>query len=336
VLENFAGGPAAFASVANNGTLAYFSGGSAPGTTLRWVERSGAVQALPGPAHIFGDLKLSPDGKTAAASIVDLEKLGADLWLYELDGERLTRLTYDGVNVAPTWTPDGRRLIFAHAKSFNTADAEIRAVDVDSSALPVTLAALPGGGNVQPTSISPDGKTLIGAQAHGGGSNDVWTMQLFDASSDVGGNSGPTLTPLLDTSFDERDAVLSPDGRFLAYTSNESGRDEVYVIPYPGRGRTQVSSGGGKLPRWNPSGRELFFVNGVQLLAVDVDTAGTFRRLTPKVLFEAPELANPSSSMYSVAPDGSRFLMVSDSGQAVELRVVLNWFEELKRLAPAH
>jgi Tol biopolymer transport system component len=145
---------------------------------------------------------------------------------------------------------------------------------------------------------------------------------------------------LLATDFNERDPELSPDGRFLAYTSNESGRDEVYVVPYPGPGgKTQVSVAGGRLPRWNPNGRELFYVSGADFMAVAVETGTGFRRLTPEVLFSSSQLVvNGGLEAYAVAgPDGERLLMAipgTPGAQPVEIRVVVNWFEELRALAP--
>jgi hypothetical protein len=113
----------------------------------------------------------------------------------------------------------------------------------------------------------------------------------------------------------------------------------VYVVPYPGPGgKTQVSTDGGRLPRWNPNGRELFYVNGTRLMAVDVETSPVFRRLTPKALFEAPALGVATSAFYAVAPDGARFLIPAlgetDVDAPFELRIVVNWFEELRELAP--
>ena len=338
VLEGIARvGPIAFASVSDNGTLVYTAGGDFElGMRLQWADRAGTVQALPAPVHTYGDLSLSPDGRRAAVSIADLDTLMRDLWLYEIDGDRLTRLTFGGFNVAPVWMPDGRRMIYWHSDGANFYDGELRAAPADNSAPPVTLAPLRGS-LATPTSISADATVLVGSLTHGA-DHDLWSLPLGDAAASSGGQAGATLMPLLGTAFDEHEASLSPDARYLAYTSNESGRDEVYVIPYPGPGaKTQVSTAGGSMPRWNPSGGELFYASGTQLLAVEVETSPVFRRLTPKVLFEAPSLANPITGGYDVAPDGSRFLMTANvgTGRQFELRVVVNWFEELRRLALA-
>jgi hypothetical protein len=188
-----------------------------------------------------------------------------------------------------------------------------------------------------PTSITADGRALIGGKSRGV-NGDIWVLRLGDAVPASADAAAAELGDVLATEFNERDAALSPEGHFLAYASNESGRDEVYVVPYPGPGgKTQVSTGGGRLPHWNPNGRELFYVSGTSVMAVDVETSPVFRRLTPKVLFEAPALAN-FNLFYAVAPDGSWFLLAgvgaADADQSFDLRIVVNWFEELRALAP--
>jgi hypothetical protein len=334
-------GPLAVApGVSDTGTLAYLAGGDVDlGSTLRWTDREGAVQALPEPVHLYGELALSPDGRRVAVSILNVETFETDLWLYELDGDRLTRLTFGGLNAAPVWTPDGERLIHWHAELGDFNDGELRMVPADNSGPPVALVAVQGNA-VRPSSISGDGKLLVGTRGLGNG--DLWVVPLGEsgaAPTDGARPAGGTLAAFLATDFDERDAVLSPDARFLAYSSNESGRAEIYVVPFPGPGgKTQVSTDGGRLPRWNRNGRELFYVSGTWLMAVDVEIAPVFRRLTPKPLLESPSLASPDADFYDVSPDGSRFLLgdldAGASGQEIELRVVVNWFEELRELAP--
>jgi Tol biopolymer transport system component len=324
-------------SVSDAGTLAYFSGTAGVGTTVQWVDRTGAVEELSEFSYAHDDLVLSPDGRRVAVSINNFETLELDLWIYELDGDgdRPTRLSFGGFNIGPVWTADGQRLIYAHAETRADLDnAELRLVPADNSSPPVGLAHVHGG-FVRPSSISFDGTVLIGGQDRGDG--DIWRLLLGDLVSSPTNASSATFDYLLETDFRERYATLSPDGRFLAYTSNESGVDEVYVVPYPGPGgKTKVSTNGGTQARWNPNGRELFYVNGTELMAVDIERSPVFRRLSQKVLFESPALAN--EARYTVAPDGARFLMTAQRAagveQGIELRIVQNWFEELKRLAP--
>ena len=157
---------------------------------------------------------------------------------------------------------------------------------------------------------------------------DVWTLSLEGEA---------VARPLLDSAFSERVAVFSPDGRFLAFVSEESGRDEVYVQPYPGPGRKHaISTAGGVEPVWSRDGRELFFRNGEQMLVVDVELGESFSAGQPRVLFEEPYALAPwTNQFYDVTPDGERFVMtrVPEASKPREIRVVLNWFAELARLA---
>jgi hypothetical protein len=160
---------------------------------------------------------------------------------------------------------------------------------------------------------------------------DILTLSgPFESEGSVG-----ELRDFHSTSFDESSAVFSPDGRYVAYTSNETGPTEVYVVPYPGPGaKTQVSRRGGELPVWNPNGRELFYVSAdKKLMAVFVETSTTFRAQTPHALFTMPPFAAGRGMPYDVAADGTRFLVrkqVVTEGQAAELRIVLNFVDEIE------
>ena len=159
--------------------------------------------------------------------------------------------------------------------------------------------------------------------------NEIWVLPL---AGDSTGAAKPKPQQFLQSQFTKSQPVFSPDGKWVAYASNETGRNEVYAVPYPGTGgKSQVSSGGGAAPRWAAKGRELFYSNGDKLMAVDVETGATFRAQTPKILFE-------KSGLWDVSPDGRRFLMFKQAaaaqGPPPELRVVLNWFEELRRRSP--
>jgi hypothetical protein len=174
-----------------------------------------------------------------------------------------------------------------------------------------------------PTSWSPDGQTLAFHQATGG--HDIWMLPLNGEA-----------TSFLATSFSELSAVFSPDGRWLAYVSEESGRSEVYVQAYPGPGgKWSISIEGGDEPMWSPNGTELFYRQGNKMMAVSVKTVPTFTAGKPTLLFErkyVTGLKQPSN--YDVSLDGQRFLMMKEEGRGPQINVVLNWFEELKRLVP--
>jgi serine/threonine-protein kinase len=160
---------------------------------------------------------------------------------------------------------------------------------------------------------------------------DIWLLPL---------EGKKTPEPFLVTPFNERSPSFSPDGRFLAYVSDESGQDEVYVqrVDRSG-GKLPVSTGGGREPVWSRDGRELFYWRENRLMAVDVETGSAFKAGAPQLLFEAPYIRQPTpgsgSQNYDVSPDGQRFLMVLPGEAAMELHVVLNWFDELNRLVPS-
>ncbi len=179
----------------------------------------------------------------------------------------------------------------------------------------------------RPESWSPDGEVLAFTETHPTTGQDIWVLSLE-------GERKPQ--PWLQTRFGERNAQISPDGRWLAYHSNESGRLEVYVQPFPGPGgKRQVSALGGSEPRWARNGGELFYRDDNKMMVVGVTTTPTFTASNPRLLFEGRFIEGAKT--YDVAPDGQRFLVVRPSEQeinATQINVVLNWFEELKRLVP--
>jgi eukaryotic-like serine/threonine-protein kinase len=320
-------GPVVFANVSESGTLVY-TPQRAPSSRLTWFSRDGTEQAF-AEARNHGNPALSPDGRRVALEIFD-DSFLSDLYVYSLDGGRLTRLTFGGANSDPVWTPDGARLIYAYSTDIFGKAWELRSVPVDSSAPPVTHARLNASG--YPTSISGDGRLLAGMQGR-----DVWVAELPDRLS---ADTKIEPRPFIESSFVKRQPSLSPDGRWLAYGSDESGRSEIYAVPYPGpAGKFQVSTDGGNWPRWNANGKELFYLNGTRLMAVDIETSPTFRALVPHLLFDAPTsfataLLAPG---YSYASAEDRFLLLKaepGGAESDELRVVVNWVEELKRLVP--
>jgi Tol biopolymer transport system component len=165
-----------------------------------------------------------------------------------------------------------------------------------------------------------------------GAGRDIGVLRLSDRK----------VEPFLATPFNEGAPQFSPDGRWLAYVSNESGRYEIYVQPYPGPGaKSQISTDGGGEPLWNPDGRELFYRSGNKMMVVEITAQPSFSAGKPKVLFAGPYQTSPNpvpSPNYDVSPDGQRFLMLKPGDPAGEtptqINVVLNWFEELKRKVP--
>jgi eukaryotic-like serine/threonine-protein kinase len=308
-------------SFSSTGSLVYAPGSpQAPQLRLVWVDRKGAEQPVPAPAHNYVMPRISPDGRRVAAA---LEEADGQIWLYDLARDALTRLTFaEGDNVDPVWTPDGKRIVFKGAGN------RLYWQPADGSGAAEALTSGPISTNDIPSSWSPDGQALAFVETIGNQS--VWILPLQDRKPQLF-DRGQT---------NETAPRFSPDGHWIAYTSAESGRSEVYVRPYPGPGgKWQISTEGGTEPVWNPKGRELFYRVGNKMMAVDVTTQGAFSAGKPRVLFEGAFVPTPRSlSNYDVAPDGQRFLMLKATEQAqapTQINVVLNWFEELKRRVPS-
>jgi serine/threonine-protein kinase len=304
-----------------DGTLVYIPAGPGNDVMLAWVEREGAAQRLPLGPDSYWLPRLSPDGRRLAVGI------DADLWVIDLERGGRTRLTAGETSARfPfTWTPDGTHITFA-----STMGNGLFRVRADGTGRPELL--LKGSQPQWPTAWSPDGRTLAFYVNATDTARDLWTL-------DSGASTGPRL--FLSTAFQERAARFAPNGRWLAYASNESGRDEVYVRPYPGPGASvAISSGGGTEPLWSPSGRELFYRNGAAMLSVEILSESPFRAGPPTELFVNDALLLEQggvggNALYDVHPDG-RFLMVLGSPLPTTVHVVLNWFEELKRLVPVN
>jgi Tol biopolymer transport system component len=294
---------------------------------------------LAAPVHAYVFPRLSPDGRRVAVSIQEQEM---QIWLYDLSRETLTRFTFEGnTNLNPVWTPDGKRVAFTSNK--------------EGPLNPFWQLADGGGGlerlttseYVQvPMSWSPDGQLLTFIEINPTTGFDIWALRMGDPSPGSGQAPSAGLgqvrkaQPFLRTPFNESAPRFSPDGRWLAYISNESGRNEVYVQPYPGPGgKWQISTEGGGEPVWNPNGRELFYRSGDKMMAVDIAAQSGFAAGKPRMLFEGQYVPTPlTAPYYDVSPDGQRFLMLKASEQAqsapTQINVVLNWFEELKRRVP--
>jgi eukaryotic-like serine/threonine-protein kinase len=325
VLQSPSSGAAQY-SFSATGTLVYVPGGTQAGQRrLVWVNRNGAEQPMAAPPRAYWNPRLSPDGRRVTVGIADQE---SQVWLYDLSRETLTRLTFAGSqNSVPTWTPDGKRIAFQSNKDGGPMNIFWQLADGSGGLERLTTFEF----NNAPHSWSPDGQLLAYIELNPTTGFDIWVLRLSDRKAQ----------PFLRTPFNETVPRFSPDGRWLAYVSDESGHWEIYVQPYPGPGgKWQISTEGGTEPVWNPNGRELFYRSGDKMMAVDITTTTQpgFTAGKPRVLFEGPYLPTPVTfPNYDVSPDGQRFLMLMESERATsttQINVVLNWFEELKRRVP--
>ena len=310
-------------SFSDNGDLVYIPGSSqaVERSRLVWVDRKGTEQPIAAPERSFVRPRVSPDGHRLAVTIADS---GNQIWTYDIVRETLTRLTFNGNNsLDPVWTMDGKRIAFESGSPGN-----LFWQPADGSGKAERLATSEHG--QIPVSWSPDGQVLAFVDLSPDTGRDIWTLRLSDRKQQA----------FLQTPFGEGAPVFSPDGHWLVYGSDESGRQEIYVQPYPGPGgKWQISTEGGTEPVWNPNGREVFYRQGNKMMAVDVATRQAFSAGKPSVLFErqyAPS-GTLSSRNYDVSPDGRRFLMVKTLEQEqpiAQINIVLNWFEELRQKAP--
>ena len=282
------------------------------------------------PPGAYAYARLSPDGTRVALDARDQQN---DIWIFDLKRETLHRLTTDpGLNRLPVWTPDSQRVAFTAEREGAVEKMYWQAADGSGVPERLTVSETPQ----VPSSFSRDGKRLVFQYAIERALN-LGVLSLDDHKE----------TLLLDTSFDELNGELSPDGRWLAYQSNESGSIEIYLVPFPdvrASGKRPVSTGGGTRPLWRQDGRELFYyVEPGTIMAVPITPGADLTLGRPAVVVKGP-YASPTNSgrHYDVSPDGKRFLLLKDvetSGSTKppppEIRLVLHWVNELERLVPA-
>jgi serine/threonine-protein kinase len=313
-------------SLSQRGDLAYVPGRAAGGRrTLVWIDRSGKSEPLPLPPASYVYPRLSPDGRYLA---VEVEGPNHDLHVYDFARGVLTKVTTDGQSHNPVWAPDSARLAF---RSWVSGGMTMWMMPADRSAKAIRLD--PSGTRQSPVSISPDGRYLGFDQKGTASRDDAWVLPL----------DGRAAQPVAQSRFAEGSPKFSPDGKWIAYASDESGRSEIYVQPFPGPGpKVQISNGGGFDPVWQRSGPELYYRSGQKMMAVSIGTGPGIKVSPPRQLWEGAYTSGAGSSCgmpgvtssnYDVTRDGQRFLMVRDEDSAIagtQIVVVLNWAEELR------
>jgi Tol biopolymer transport system component len=282
------------------------------------VNRAGGEIGVLGPLANYKEFHVSPDDRTVAVTVNDEPKYSSDLFLVDVargTSSRFVATTH--VEFGPVWSPDGRRIVFSsdrdaapylHQKSLDSAGDGDALVPPDVSGM-------------MALDWSPDGRSLLVGRFSPETNFDLW---MFPIARD----RKPMV--FLNTPFDENDGRFSPNGRWVAYVSDESGRPEVYVRPFPGPGIAKpISSRGGKLPRWRRDGKELFFVEGDRLMAVPVQVGATFEAGTPVTLFQR---TSGWIIDFDAAADGQSFIVnsgITGPGN-LPIHVVVNWMARLK------
>ena len=327
VMQGVAGDSTTGASdftVSNTGVMAYFPG-SAEGTQHRlvWTSPAGATQPVSLPPGGYFDVRLSPDGTRVALQSV--AGTGSDIWVHDFGKKTFTRLTFGGQNRTPVWSRDGSMVYYVALDPMGTTSRIMRKL-ADGSHDADTLT------NVKfrtfLNTVSHDGATALIEYSTVSSKTDIGTLSL-------GTDREPS--PLASTEFDEYCASMSPDGRWIAYQSDDSSRAEIYVRAASGAGgRWQISSEGGEEPRWSPKGDELYFRNDTRFMAAHVTPGATFQYAPPRMMFDGLfNLRAESGISYDVDPKGGRFLMIRPSAEdsaATSVRVTTNWPREIARL----
>ena len=326
-------------AISESGTLVYIPGTSTvdPGfrRTLMWVDREGNETALPAPPAYYQTPKISPDGKQVAMTLFTDGTL--QIHILDLTSGAMNRLTFDkSSSFMPIWTPDGKRIIFT---SNRDGIYSIYWKAADGTGDVQKLGSAPDR-YLKPYSCSPDGKTLAIEESDFSFTNyDIGTLSM---------EGDHARRQLLHEEYVEGQPNISPDGKYVAYVSMESGRLEIYVRPFPevSNGIWQIPADYGAFPLWSPDGRELFYLTPGAAMTVPVDTRSTFKAGTPRMLFEKTFVFGDSAGpSWDISSDGKRFLMIKQpvsmnpATAAVKgprrINIVLNWLEELKQRVQA-
>jgi Tol biopolymer transport system component len=301
----------AYLSFSGTGALVFAPAGplSYENVSIAWMDRTGQMRPLLDTLRSYNGAFLSPDGEKLALGI---NAANDDIWIYQIKRGTLTRLTFaGGNNDFPIWSPDGKYIVY-QAEKGKSPNIFRKAWDGSGAEERLTSNM-----NAQlPTSFTPDGKMLAFQQ-----SGDIWILPLENDRKPQ---------PFIQSPANEFGGTFSPDGRWMAYVSDESGKNEVYVVPFPKRdGKWQISTGGGYGPGWSHNGKELFYVNGSSLMSVSISSQSTFDYTVPRKVCAIPA----SIQISDISSDARQFVVLSSKTLQFTLPqvdVVLEWFRELK------
>jgi Tol biopolymer transport system component len=308
-------------SVSSGELLVTQTGKGASLSQLTWFDRSGKPAGTVGMPAWYSNVRLSPDGHRIAEDQTGPDGRNNAIWIHEPARGAATRLTFDpSGNQAPIWSPDGKQILFSSNRSFGF---HLYLKNADGSGSEEDVADLGALTPLNAWEWSRDAKYILVRKG-----NELWYLSLSERVA----------KPLLQAKWTVRNAQLSPDGRWIAYASNETGAMEIYVSPFlSGTGKWQVSTGGGQEPRWRQDGKELFYLSADgKMMAVAVTTGASFKPGSPVALFQTHR-RQPLSALdvfsYDVSGDGQRFLIATkvDEANAAPLSIILNWTSEMER-----
>ncbi|MFI5251696.1 MAG: protein kinase [Bacteroidota bacterium] len=329
VLDNVSGDPTTGAtnySISDNGTLAYVPGSTnLLNRTLALIDRNGTTSILPAPSQNYMEPRISPDGKQVAVVIGSAKDY--DIWLYDMQRHTMSRFTFGGINRSPVWSPDSKRIAYSYNETGNRK---------------IIIRQADGGGTPEEIKMTYD-RTYVLCWSRDGSSiifNGIRASTGYDILVlPVRGNHQPWA--FLDTRFDEREASLSPDGRWIAFTSNETGSQQIYVRPFPhGNGKWQISTDQGGDANWSPDGKTLFYQSQSELRAVSIIGTTSLVVGESKVLVrDFQRIFVESGINYDPTPDGKYFLCTKPAegdDMLRQINIVLNWFDEIQLKAGAN
>ncbi|MFQ5652700.1 MAG: protein kinase, partial [bacterium] len=311
-------------TVSHTGRLVYIPGIRNQDLELVWVDLRGKVEPLPLESGAYSEPRLSPDGARLAVTVGQAGGSDYDIWLYNLKSGSFNRFTFGKRMLNPAWSPDGKKLYFG-ANGRDKEGIWVKPIDGSSAETPFFRNTGPP---LIPAYVTPDGSKLILNQLSGPTEGDILALDLIKKQEPV---------TLLSSGFFGLSGNLTPDGRFLAYATRESGVGGVFVTSFPDlKGKWQISSAGGTYPIWSPDGKALYYVSPLaKMMAVSISTGPVFSTGKPRILFDISDIYLPNIVVpnFDISPDGMRFIMIRnmhEDGKKQAFNVILNWAEELQ------